>query len=288
MVYQNISKQLDNIIIFHIDGKIPERNDAIENYDMMFDNGSAIYNLLKMFDKIISELGITDIQIKRAILIRLFRMGFDQTYEIYFNAARNVINSDEGPSNPVPSSPVNLIKRSRSGEPPTAPRKMTIHEQRRREIARTLEQIDEEYVSKAPITRPPATKEQKELKKNNPLKYYEHGNDCVICIDPLDNGNSVCMLYECEHLFHCKCLKNPHTKEYYKVCPMCRTPFLPANLININLHPPPPPEPSGSTTTDGTTLRDIGEPEVNSYGSSFKSDLKYLKSLCTKARKADR
>ena len=108
--------------------------------------------------------------------------------------------------------------------------------------------------------------------------------DCPICLDLLNSD--ICMINPCGHKFHCSCIQK--SRKFKNICPFCRTDI--EELIRLpDLPSPPQPEPSGSTTTDGTTtLREIGEPEVNSYGSSFKSDLRYLKSLSTKARKVGR
>jgi hypothetical protein len=289
MSYRPISEELNRIIANHIDyintnsnNALRERNDAIENYDMMFDNGPDVKNLLKLFDEIINELGITDIQRQKRILINMFKLGFGKSKQEYKEIADN---SGEGPSNAVLSTPVTKRTRSEDLEPPEVPRKMTLQEQTRRQIVASLQKIDEEYIMRAQITTPPATKKQKDLKRTSPLKYYNQNDDCVICLESLNNGNKVCMIYECEHLFHCKCLKNPNTKEYYKTCPLCRKQFLPDNVIkDIKLRS----QPSGSTTTDGKSGGVEPGEEVNSFGKSILSDLRYLKSLRTKVRKVGR
>jgi hypothetical protein len=49
-------------------------------------------------------------------------------------------------------------------------------------------------------------------------KYYNQGDRCPICLDPLNNKNNVCIITPCDHVFHCECL------DRYKqpICPICR------------------------------------------------------------------
>jgi hypothetical protein len=244
---QNISKQLNDIIIFHINNQINERNEAIENYDMMFDNGNQVKNLLTIFDQIAEELEIPDVPQRRMVLIRLFKSGLNNTKEQYLGVARSVLNNlnEAGPSSPPPT-------KKRPITEPTAPRKKIRSEMDRRRIVESLQKIDEDYINRAPYVHVKvASKEEKESKRKA-LKYYNKEDHCTVCLEELEND--VCMIFECEHLFHCKCLINPYTREYWHSCPICREPYVPGNLIrNVNVN--------------------------NNFGNNLKKILKYLQTL---------
>ena len=45
-------------------------------------------------------------------------------------------------------------------------------------------------------------------------------SDCAICMEPLKDGDELCMPFDCNHLFHCKCIDKWLSENY--TCPLCR------------------------------------------------------------------
>lgn len=116
----------------------------------------------------------------------------------------------------------------------------------------------------------------KMINKNIHLK----SDECPICMESLDSD--ICMINPCGHTFHCQCVNQARKSK--NTCPLCRTVI--TELIRLPEPPKPEPVLSGSATTDGTTVRDLGEPEVNSFGNCLKkinSDLRYLNTMVRKA-----
>ncbi len=99
--------------------------------------------------------------------------------------------------------------------------------------------------------------------------------ECAICFEPLITD--ICMIRPCGHSFHCKCINE--ARQHKNECPLCREPV--TEVLRA-------PDKEDSTTTDGKSGGVEPGEEVNSFGKSILLDLRYLKNLRTKARKAGR
>jgi len=53
--------------------------------------------------------------------------------------------------------------------------------------------------------------------------YLPEGNDCPICLEPLTNNVCKPLNTNCDHYFHCNCLRNVRPNRHGDTfCPMCR------------------------------------------------------------------
>jgi hypothetical protein len=270
-------KLIDQIIYNQVSGNSELNPDLLDPGFWLGGETEAlnIINVLNQYEIIREQLDFVEneeVELGTVALNAMMELGIRNPNANFLMIARNAITnyrSGAGPSNQ---------------QPPRAPTKKRLTREeaiydRINRMARE-EEISRHRVKKRKIQLKIASNTEKDIKRNNQLKHNE--DTCLICLDTLNNGNSVCMIYECEHLFHCSCITQwaDVFKTDEKSCPKCRSSFLSANLITF-------PEPSASTTTDGTTIRNIiEEPEVNSFGKMLSSDLRYLNSLCTKGHKS--
>jgi len=115
----------------------------------------------------------------------------------------------------------------------------------------------------SPQTHVPFTINDKQI--NNYIKrfYTTENNECTICYNELDNGQDICMIPQCGHIFHCECINQwvtPRPDERSSTrptCPLCRTKTHKDDIINVILPPTPYP--------------------ISSFGKRRNSELNYLK-----------
>ena len=176
-----------------------------------------------------------------AMLMALYRStnNLNLLQELQRNIVENVLdlfrtallNRRGQQINAEPGSPIRFNDRE-GMEPPGAPgrprRTRPVGEEGRNVRARR-NQEDEEYFDRLPFTirypvNPLIPDNFVETIINN---FHLEGNDeCKICYTPL-NEEPVCMVYECGHVFHCRCINNWRSSlaSNRNTCPVCRQPI---------------------------------------------------------------
>jgi hypothetical protein len=260
-------------------GHLNKDPDYIYSIDFIADDAENIHKILDSYEQVRKQLKIDpgDIQTGIIALTAMMNVGRKNPNADLLEVARVAVlnhRSGAGPSNTQP-------------QPPPAPRKRKLT--REEAIFDRIRRLaDEQPIIKYPIKKRKVivSESEKQEKRNKNLKFQN--DDCAICQESLRNGKKVCMVYECEHLFHCYCIHawaNIISNDV-KSCPICREAFLQENILDVNLRSKP--QSSGSTTTDGKSGGVEPGEEVNSFGKSILSDLRYLKNLRTKVRKVGR
>jgi len=225
-----------------------------------------------------------DPQEQLAMLMALYRSTNNLNFlqELNRNIEENVLdlfrtallNRRGQQINAEPGSPIRFNDNEGTNvllQPPGAParprRTRPVGEQGRNVRARR-NQEDEEYFDRLPVTisypvNPLIPDNFVETIINN---FHLNGNDeCQICHEPL-NEEPVCMIYECGHVFHCRCINNWRSSlaSNRNNCPYCRQPI--SQVINdVQL-----PSSSGGASFGKTSRSKLATVE---------SEIKYLKSI---------
>jgi hypothetical protein len=261
-------KLTDQAIYNHLSGNRDLNIDLLDP-DWWLGGESQAKNIifiLNKYDEIRNELGLNDseddLPTNTVVLTALVESGMNGNLDNLNDIARRTLlnyRSGAGPSN----APV---------RPPPAPRKrkLTSSEAAFERVLRMAQ--DEEVTRHQFKKRKEEPKVVSEEEKRNTKMFYNHGDHCTVCLEDLFNNDPVCMIYPCGHLFHCNCLKNPLTGEYWLLCPICRGEYTPANLLNNVQEPIVPEEPNNGETS-------FGKVKKIKQLKKLLSDYKYLKSL---------
>ena len=164
----------------------------------------------------------------------------------------------QGDFSTPPSSPPGSPNRRMS--PPRAP---TMRRTRNTENYHNMSPVRLNLEQSSPQRHVPFTIDDKQINDYIKRFYTTENNECTICYNELGNGQNICMIPQCGHIFHCECINQwvtPRPDDRVSTrptCPLCRTKTHKDDIINVNLPSTPYP--------------------VSSFGKRRNSELNYLK-----------
>jgi hypothetical protein len=94
-------------------------------------------------------------------------------------------------------------------------------------------------------------------------------DDCAICMEPLNNGDPICYLANCRHIFHHVCVSNTLSPPFTNVrCPLCRTNSPNTGIVPININ----------NLVNGPVAMEMDFGKVNKL-TTLNGEIKYLRQL---------